>query len=218
VIFALLPVKPPDRAKQRLSRVLEQRFRETLARAMYEHVLSVLCASSGLDRIAVMTADQGAADQARRSGAMVFDEPELLGHKKSADLAARRAMCYGARTVIMVPIDVPLIAPADIEELTAAARAAAGPCAFIVPSWDRSGTNALVLTPPDAMQTCFGENSLRGHLEQARARGIPIRELHPPGLALDIDTPEDIAELLARAPESKIARLLEGKCPSGSRA
>jgi len=218
VIFALLPVKPPDRAKQRLSRVLDQSFRETLARAMYEHVLSVLCASSGLDRIVVMTADQATADQARRSGALVFDEPGLLGHKNSADLAARRAMRYGACTVILLPIDVPLIAPADIEDLAAAAKAAAGPCAFVVPSRDGSGTNALVLTPPDAMQTCFGEHSLQAHFHEARARGIPIRELHRPGLALDLDTPEDIAELLARAPESKIARLLEGKCPSGSPA
>ena len=207
MIFALLPVKPPQEAKQRLRAVLSAEQRETLARAMYEEVFAALRAARGLDRIVVMTADAATAEHARRHGALVFDEPGLLGHRNSADRAARRAIGLGARTVLMLPIDVPLVTSAEIEELIAAAR----PGVIVVPSFDGAGTNALVLTPPDAIESCFGENSFASHMEQARVKGVPVQVLRPPGILLDIDTPEDIAELLARAPQSRIAALLRGE-------
>ncbi len=204
MIFALLPVKTPNEAKQRLAAVLRAKDRETLARAMYEEVLTALCAARAIDRIVVMTADRATAGHARRHGAVVFDEPGLLGHRNSADRAARRAIPLGARTVIMLPIDVPLVTAAEIDELARSAK----PGVIIVPSFDGTGTNALVLTPPDVIESCFGENSFAVHVEQARAKGVAVEVVRPPGLMLDIDTPEDVAELLARAPQSRIAGLV----------
>jgi 2-phospho-L-lactate guanylyltransferase len=208
MIFALLPVKALRNAKQRLSGFLAPAEREALARMMYEHVLATLCAARGLDRIAVATSDPDVARHARRFGVMVFDEREQFGHSHSADAAARRAMELGARTVLLAPIDVPLVTAAEIEDLVAAA----GPGVIIVPSADGAGTNALVRTPPDAIRSCFGPGSFRAHLEQARANGVKARVLCPPGLLFDVDTPEDVAELLERAPNSRAAQLLQGKC------
>ena len=67
---------------------------------------------------------------------------------------------------------------------------------IIVPSSDGTGTNALVRTPPDAIASCFGPGSFRAHLDQARQRGVPAKVLRPAGLLFDIDTPEDVDELL----------------------
>src|SRR5262249_31821574 len=116
-----------------------------------------------------------------------------------------------ARTVLMLPIDVPLVTAAEIDEL-----AAAKPGVTIVPSLDGAGTNALVLTPPDAIESCFGENSFAVHSEQAQARGVALEAARPPGLLLDIDAPEDVAELLARAPQSRIAGLLRSMLGRGA--
>src|SRR5262249_26112226 len=149
--------------------------RETLARAMYEEVFTALCAARAIDRIVVMTADRATARHARRHGVSVFDEPELLGHKNSADRAARRVIPLGARTVIMLPIDVPLVTAAEIDELAAAAK----PGVIIVPSLDGTGTNALVLTPPDVIESCFGENSFAVHVEQMRAKGVAMEVARP---------------------------------------
>src|SRR5262249_25381695 len=107
MIFALLPVKPPHEAKQRLATLLDAKDRKTRARAMYEEGFTPPRAARAIDRMGVMPADPATADPARRHGALVFDEPGLLGHKNSADRAARRAMPLGARTVLMLPIDVP---------------------------------------------------------------------------------------------------------------
>src|SRR6266700_2602335 len=129
MIFALLPVKSPVNAKQRLSGLLTPGQRERLARIMYEETLSTLCSSRSLDRVVVVTSDEAAADHARRAGALVFEEQEQLSHSHSADAAALRAMSLGALTVLMAPIDVPLATTAEIDELAAMAR----PAVVIVP-------------------------------------------------------------------------------------
>ena len=88
----------------------------------------------------------------------------------------------------------------------------ARPGIVIVPSSDGAGTNALLRTPPDVIESRFGPGSFAAHLEQARTRGVPAEVARPGGLMFDIDTPEDVAELLARAPGNRVARFL---CPSG---
>jgi 2-phospho-L-lactate/phosphoenolpyruvate guanylyltransferase len=207
--FALLPVKARAHAKQRLGEFLSPREREALARVMYEEVFEKLTAARGIDRVVVVTSDASAARHARRAGALVFAEREQRGHSHSADRAARRAMELGASTVLLLPIDVPLVTSAEIEGLAEAAR----PGVIIVPSADGTGTNALVRTPPDVIECRFGKDSLRAHLEQARLKGVAAEIMRPPGIVFDIDTPADVAELLARAPNSRTAALLRGRRP-----
>jgi 2-phospho-L-lactate guanylyltransferase len=210
MIFALLPVKALRNAKERLSDILTPGEREALAWALYEHMLETLLSARGIDRTCVITSDERAADRARRAGATIFEESEQRSHSHSADAAARRAMELGAATVLMLPIDVPLVTAREIEEL--AANPARG--VLIVPDAAGTGTNALVRTPPDAIESRFGPGSLRAHLEQARLRGVPAQVVRPPGLVFDVDTPADVAELLARAPDCRAAQLL--KCVSRS--
>jgi 2-phospho-L-lactate guanylyltransferase len=210
MIFALLPVKAPANAKQRLSGILTPDQRERLARLMYEDVLEKLCSARGIDRVVVVTSDRTAADHARHAGALVFEEQEQRGHSHSADAAAQRAMSMGALTGLLTPIDVPLVTPAEIEELAANARRGV----VIVPSSDGTGTNALLRTPPDVIESRFGPGSFEAHWNQARARGVPAEVARPAGLMFDIDTPEDVAELLVRAPDCRAARFLQ--CPSAS--
>jgi 2-phospho-L-lactate guanylyltransferase len=209
MIFGLLPVKAPVNAKQRLSQLLTPDQRERLARVMYEQMLDTLCSTRNLDRVVVVTSDPAAADHARRAGALVFDEQEQRSHSHSADAAARRAMSLGARTVLLAPIDVPLATAAEIDELAAMAS----PGVVIVPSFDGTGTNALLRTPPDVIESRFGPGSFAAHLGQARERGVRAEVARPAGLMFDIDTPEDVTELLVRAPDCRVARFL---CPSRS--
>jgi 2-phospho-L-lactate guanylyltransferase len=92
--------------------------------------------------------------------------------------------------------------------------AAAGYGLAIVPSADGTGTNALVRTPPDIIQSRFGPDSFRAHVGQAEAKGIPVQILPLRGLMFDIDTPEDVAELLQCAPGTRAASFLQSACAS----
>ena len=212
MIFAILPVKNPQNAKQRLKGFLGVEQRETLARLLYRQTLAALCQAEGIDRVMVVTSDIEAAEHARCSGAMVFEENEQVSHSVSADAASLRAMELGASTVLLVPIDVPTVTPADFSQLAAAAR----PGLIVVPSSDGAGTNALARTPPDCIQSRFGPGSFRAHLDQALSKGFHAGVLRIPGLMFDIDTPEDVAELLAGGRECQVSSFLRAACASKS--
>jgi 2-phospho-L-lactate/phosphoenolpyruvate guanylyltransferase len=210
MIFAILPVKSPQNAKQRLSGFLAVEQRETLARMLYRQTLATLCQAEGIDRVVVATSDTEIADHARQSGALVFEENEQVSHSVSADAACLRAMEMGASTVMLVPIDVPTVTPGDFTQLAASAR----PGLIVVPSSDGTGTNALVRTPPNCIQSRFGPGSFRAHLDQALSKGLPADVLRLPGLMFDIDTPEDVADLLARTHECEVSSFLRAACAS----
>ncbi len=210
MIFAVLPVKNPRNAKRRLSGFLPAADRERLARLLYEETLAELCKAKGIDQVIVVTGDSTVAEYARSSGTLVFEEHEQLSHSSSADAACLRAMAMGATTVLLVPIDVPLVRATDFTQLAAAAR----PGLIVVPSADGTGTNALVRTPPDVIESRFGPGSFYAHLDQARSKGVPVDVLRLRGLMFDIVAPEDVAELLAHSPEGHIAAFLRTVCTS----
>jgi 2-phospho-L-lactate/phosphoenolpyruvate guanylyltransferase len=212
LIFAILPVKNPHNAKQRLTGFLAAEQRETLARLLYRQTLAALCQAEGIDRVVVVTSDVEAAEHARCSGALVFEENEQVSHSASADAASLRAMELGASTVLLVPIDVPTATPADFSQLAAAVR----PGLIVVPSSDGAGTNALVRTPPNCIESRFGPGSFRAHLDQALSKGLHADVLRIPGLMFDIDTPQDVDELLASPHECQVSSFLRAACASKS--
>jgi len=210
VIFAILPVKNPQNAKQRLTGFLAVEQRETLARMLYRQTLATLCQAKGIDRVVVATSDNKIAEHARQSGVLVFEENEQISHSVSADAACLRAMEMGAATALLVPIDVPTATSADFTRLAACAR----PGLIVVPSSDGTGTNALARTPPNCIQSRFGPGSFRAHLDQALSKGLPADVLRLPGLMFDIDTPEDVAEFLAGPQQCQVSSFLRAACAS----
>ena len=93
--------------------------------------------------------------------------------------------------MLTLPGDIPLVTPAEIGRLIAAHRPA--PSFTIAPSHDEQGSNAILLSPPDAVPLRFGEDSFFPHLAAAEARGIAPTIVHLPGIAFDIDNPADLA-------------------------
>jgi 2-phospho-L-lactate guanylyltransferase len=101
----------------------------------------------------------------------------------------------GATGMLQVPADIPLVTPEDIVALLTIHGEA--PAVTLAPARDERGTNAVVCSPPDVMPLRFGGDSFSGHVRRARAQGIQPRIVMRPGLALDIDTPEDLGAFLA---------------------
>ncbi len=105
-------------------------------------------------------------------------------------------MEWGATTLVLVPTDVPLLKATEIESLVATALALPAPRVAFVPSADGTGTNAMVRTPPDVIESRFGPGSFAAHLEQARACQAAVAVARPEGLVWDLDTPDDVARFL----------------------
>lgn len=206
-IWAILPVKELDHAKQRLSSCFDLPFRRGLMQAMVEDVLSALAAAPGLAGIAVVTCDTQVVTMARAYGAEVFEDGARDGHTGAVMAACRRLALAGKGGVLCVPGDIPCITAREVGRLMEIHRP--GAAFTIVPAHDRRGSNAIVMTPPDLMPLAYGDDSFLPHLTSARERGLRPQVIELPGIGLDIDTPDDI-RLLAQVPAvTRTQRYLE---------
>jgi 2-phospho-L-lactate guanylyltransferase len=189
--LAILPVKSFPQAKQRLSSGLAPQLRRQLAEAMLYDVLSAL-SETAVDEIIVVTADEPPARLAREHGALVLSDEEQ-GHNAAATLGVDEAVRSGAKRVLLVPGDCPALDPDEVNRLLA--RRAGARSVIIVPDRHGTGTNALLIRPPDALAPSFGPGSCQRHVRLAQSAGVAHEVVEIPSLALDIDTPEDLAAL-----------------------
>ncbi len=113
-------------------------------------------------------------------------------------LAWNDALAAAMREVVTEPIaavvsaDLPRITAADVRALVAATPERGMAIARALDG----GTNAVSMRPAGAVMTHFGEpSSASVHASVAADAGLVARILDLPGLAFDIDTPADLAEL-----------------------
>jgi 2-phospho-L-lactate/phosphoenolpyruvate guanylyltransferase len=190
---AVLPVKSFARAKQRLNEAIAGGDRRELAEAMVADVLAALAAVPEIDEVVVVTAEPLAARAAERAGAAVVEDPEERGQSAAASRGIDTALARGAQRALLVPGDCPAVDPHEVSRLLAGAPAE--PSVVIVPDRHGSGTNALLLTPPEAVGPSFGTGSFARHAAQAAAAGATVKVCDLPSLGLDVDTPDDLAAL-----------------------
>ena len=194
-LWAVLPVKDLGAAKQRLAPVLDAEERRSLSRSMLEDVLGAVSAARGLAGVLLVTLDSEARSLATRYGARVLMEDQNRGHTAASSFGARSLANDGAAGMLQIPADIPGVTPEDIEYLLEVHGTA--PAITLAPSRDRRGSNAVACSPPDVLPLRFGDDSFFPHLERARSLGIEPRVVERPGIALDVDTPEDMETFLA---------------------
>lgn len=195
-IWAVIPVKELEGAKHRLSPLLTPAERQALARVMIGEVLDAVAAARGLAGVLVVTLDPWAAAQARRIGARVVTDGARDGHTGSVNGGIRTLRAEGRSGMITLPGDIPAVRPTEIEAVLAA-HPPSGAGFTIAPAHDEKGSNAVLLSPPDAVPLRFGEDSYFPHLDAARRCGIEPRIVPQPGIAMDIDHPADLRLFLA---------------------
>jgi 2-phospho-L-lactate guanylyltransferase len=191
--IAILPIKSLGAAKQRLSTQLGSGSRQALAQAMFSDVLASLRHVHGVEEIVVVTANDVAESAARGNGVRLLHDPAEAGQSAAAMIGIRHALAAGYERVLLVPGDTPLLDSGEVD-----AMLDRGGPVRIVPDRHGTGTNCLLLAPPEAMAPSFGPGSLDRHVSAARAAGIEPVIDHVGSLMLDIDTPDDLAELSSR--------------------
>jgi len=189
---AVLPVKRFDAAKQRLAAGIDEERRRALTAAMVADVLDAIGAARTIDRLIVVSGDPIAQELASKAGAEVVPDPEDAGHVQAAQAGIACAEVEGAERVVLLAGDCPLLDPRELDRLLTGVP---GRYVGIVPDRHGTGTNALVLSPPDAIVPAFGEGSRDRHVEAARAAEIPFGIEELPSIELDLDTPADVIAL-----------------------
>lgn len=195
--LAILPAKRFDHAKGRLDGALASGSRRALAEAMLADVLTALRRVEALDAVLVVTADPTAQRIAEGDGLLTLPDLAESGQAQAVARGIAYARELGAAQVLCVAGDCPLLDPAELDGLLGRPRTAAR-YAVIVPDRHGTGTNALLLCPPDALEPAFGPGSCARHRELAEAAGAAVEVAQLDSLALDVDTPDDLAELQQR--------------------
>jgi 2-phospho-L-lactate/phosphoenolpyruvate guanylyltransferase len=207
-LWAVVPVKLFGRTKRRLIPLLSSQERQALARAMLEDVLSALARAPSLAGVAVITGDAEATAMAHGAGALVIADTDNAGTTAAVTIAAQHLEGMDHEGMLVIPADVPLITPADVETLVAAHRIA--PSITLVPASADGGTNALACSPLRAVPFAFGEDSFRRHREAARARGIEPVIVSLERIGHDIDRPDDVTLFLLHPSPTHTYRYLMG--------
>ncbi len=189
---AILPIKSFAEAKQRLRHELAPHDRRALVEAMFADALVALGRVGSLERIVVVSGDRLAQRIAGGYGATIVEDDER-GHNTAARRGVGAIMEDGIERALLVPGDCPLLSPNDLDALLT--HPTAERSALIVPDRHGTGTNALLLTPPDVLAPSFGPDSCRRHQADATAAGVPAEVVELESLGLDVDTPDDLEAL-----------------------
>ena len=185
---AIIPVKSLTLAKSRLAPSLSQHQRERLVMDMLHHVLCVLLDSELFEQVSVVSSDEQVLEQAYLWGARAITE-EQHGHNQALHAAALREKSEGVTTLLTISADLPLLTTQEIRCFFEQSRQHE---VVLAPSRDGTGTNAILVRPPLAVPYVFGPDSLQCFLEAARQRHLSYSTYRSIGLALDIDTIDDL--------------------------
>jgi len=194
-MFAIVPVKRFEHAKTRLSPMLDYDDRAQLSSLMLEDTLHILSSARLLSEVVIVSSDKRAEELALKHGAKFLREEEEKGVNSAIALADSYSIKKAADATIVIPHDLPLLSKTDISEPYWMAETKSR-CIIITPSLRYDGTNMLLRKPPCIIGTSYDSDSYNNHVNTAIKLGIPVKRLLSKTLMHDIDTPEDILDLI----------------------
>jgi 2-phospho-L-lactate guanylyltransferase len=187
-IWALVPIKTFGKAKTRLRSALSNDQCAALARHMAVDVVTALRNASMLQGITLLGEEPVVARFARELHCDYLADAPGADLSANLDSAADYLKLAGVDVLLVLPSDLPMLRAADIDEVL---NQHAGGLSICPASRD-GGTNALVISPPGAIEFCFGRDSGRRHLEAAGAAELRSAQMTRAAFSRDIDTPDDL--------------------------
>jgi 2-phospho-L-lactate guanylyltransferase len=201
----LIPVKNLSAAKQRLAAVLDQPARTELAQAMLHDVVSALAAWPRRPACALVTSDPFAINLAEEYDFELIPDRTNPGETGAIEMATRLCVARGIDSTLIIPADIPLIQASEIDQIL---QHAPDEGSVLAPAADGRGTNAAFRRPANLFPLRFGNDSFKPHLAAAQATGKPCIVLQLPSLAVDVDNPEDLQQLLTHPGETRTQSLV----------
>jgi 2-phospho-L-lactate guanylyltransferase len=190
-VWVIIPVKPLNRAKSRLSGVLSPEERYHLAESMLRHVLSVVQTVPQVMGTLVISRDNKALSIAREYGARTVQESGTPELNRALMRATQVVARWKGAAVFVLPADLPLIAAEDVAGMIEMSGHSAQ-SVVIATDQHEDGTNAMFIRPPGLIDYAYGEGSYTRHKQLAQDVGAEVHVYHSERLLLDIDVPADL--------------------------
>ncbi len=198
-IASIIPVKTFSKAKSRLG--LSQDKTEQLCKIMLEEVLSAI-SQSQINKTVIVSRDESALEIAKKYNTVQIYEEKENGVNAAVALAEKYLLENNFGASVVFPQDIPLIRAQDIDELL---RYQKTPQLIVVPSRKFDGTNALLRSPINIMETHYDEDSYKIHLFTAKSRNIPTTFALISRIMWDVDDQSDIEFIMSNIEKPVLA-------------
>ena len=196
----LIPVKNLSSAKQRLAAVLDQPSRTALAQAMLHDVLTTLHNWKNRPPVAIVTSDPYAVKLAEEYRFEIIPDPDNPGETGAIEMATRICVERGAESTLVIPADIPLIQSWELEEILKHAPAEGS---VLVPAADGRGTNAAFRRPANLFPAPLRQRQLQTPSRRRASHRQTVRRAELPGIAVDVDNPADLQQLISLPGETR---------------
>ena len=201
----LVPVKNLSNAKQRLAAILDQPSRTELAQAMLFDVLEAIATWQNRPDVGIVTSDPFAVELAQHFRFEVIPDHRNVSETDAIERATQVCVERGVESTLVIPGDIPLLQSWELDKILELAPPQGS---VLVPADDRRGTNAAFRRPANLFPLRFGNDSFKPHYAAATATAKPCIVVPLPGIALDVDNPGDLSQLLTAPGNTRAQRLL----------
>ena len=205
--FILVSFKNFKHAKTRLRNDLSDLLTEEIAEKMLENVLTEVSKSKEADKKFLLTNDEKAIQIGMENNLEIMRETKQINESLSIDQACKILIGKGAKGVLRIPADLPLIESKDIDKLILIGKS--DKKSILVPSESQTGTNAFYRTPPDIIDSCFGENSLKKHINLLDKKKAKYEVVKIKSFETDIDCIEDLIKIRSSNKKTRIIQYLK---------
>lgn len=209
-IVAIVPVKNFERGKSRLASLLTVKERIKLSELFLDNTLNTLTKTPVISQSVIISSDKRAEEIVKKYDAIFLGEKKDKGVNAAVALADTHISEYAVDASIVIPQDLPLLLPEDIECICTAAEKNER-CLVICPSLRFDGSNALLRRPPLLLKTNYDNDSYNIHIKNAEASNACVKSIHIKRIMIDIDTIEDIIKLTEFSSTNKVVAFLKSK-------
>ena len=209
-VFAIVPVKNFEKGKSRLASLLTVKERIKLSELFLELTLNTLTKTPVLSQVVIVSSDKRAEEIVKKYEAIFLEEKKDQGVNAAVALADTYISENAVDASIVVPQDLPLLLPEDIECICTAAEKNER-CLVICPSLRFDGSNALLRRPPLLLKTNYDNDSYNIHIKNAEASNACVKSIYIKRIMIDIDTIEDIIKLTEFSSTNKVVAFLKSK-------
>jgi 2-phospho-L-lactate/phosphoenolpyruvate guanylyltransferase len=209
-VFAIVPVKNFERGKSRLQSLLTVEERIKLSELFLDLTLKNLTKTCVISQVVIVSSDKRAEEIVKKYDAIFLGEKKDQGVNAAVALADTHISEYAVDASIVIPQDLPLLLPEDIECICTAAQKNER-CLVICPSLRFDGSNALLRRPPQLLKTNYDNDSYNIHIKNAKASNASVKIIHIKRIMIDIDTIEDILKLTEFSSTNKVVAFLKSK-------
>lgn len=187
--WVIIPVKPLRRSKSKLNKILSEDERTDLNLRLFENTLKILKNVETPHQVLVVSKDSSVISLSRTYKIRTLQEDSLSNLNLSLKKAAQVVKAYSAKSILILPADLPFLNKDDITNMVF--ENSDQPTMVISPDRKMSGTNLMMISPPDLIEFSYGPGSFERHIRQAQLLNAKIVVKISESSKFDIDSPED---------------------------